>query len=88
MDDQAKIFELLINIHKEIGIVQSDIAKIEADLREHMRRTAIAESRIEATERALSKKIEGLQRGHYMVQGALALIAIIGTLVGIWAKLH
>lgn len=87
MDDQAKIFTLLIEIHEKIGTVRSDISKIEADIREHIRRTAIAEARIEAAERELTSKIAILQKGHYMVQGALALLSIIGVVAAIYSHL-
>lgn len=87
MDDQAKIFTLLIEIHEKIGTVRSDISKIEADIREHIRRTAIAEARIEAAELKLSEKIASLQKGHYMVQGALALLSIIGVVAAIYSHL-
>jgi hypothetical protein len=87
VDDQTKLFTLLIDIHDKIGTVRSDISKIEADIREHIRRTAIAEARIEAAERELSSKIATLQKGHYMVQGALALITLIGVIAGIYSHL-
>jgi regulator of replication initiation timing len=85
--DETKVFELLINIHKEIGVIKSDISKIETDLKEHMRRTAVAEDRIEATERQLGKKIASLQKAHYMVQGALAFIGLIGVIAAIYNHL-
>jgi regulator of replication initiation timing len=87
VDDQAKIFTLLIEIHEKIGTVRSDISKIETDLKEHMRRTAVAEDRIEATERQLGKKIASLQKAHYMVQGALAFIGLIGVIAAIYNHL-
>lgn len=83
-ENQAKLFTLLIDIHDKIGTIRSDISKIETDLKEHMRRTAVAEDRIEAAERELSKKIAVLQKGHYMVQGAILLLSLLGIVAGIY----
>lgn len=81
------VYKLLLEIHKEMGIIKSDIAKMEVDLREHMRRTAVAEDRIDRLSEKHSAEITKLQKGHYMVQGALALITLIGVIVSIYTKL-
>lgn len=82
--DDAKVYTLLLEMYKELGVIKSDVTKIEANLAEHMRRTAIAENRLDKTD----KKYASLQKSYYMVQGALALVTIIGVVAGIYNHLH
>ncbi len=75
MDENS--YKLLLAIHKEMGIISSDVAKIEVDVKEHMRRTAIAEGNIEV-----------LHRAYYRLQGAFALVSFIATVTAIYHYLR
>lgn len=63
---------LVKEIYKEVLIHSKEVGEIKTDLREHMRRTAVAEA-----------KITGIERQVYMVHGALGLLSIAATVVAI-----
>lgn len=82
-ENQTKVFTILLEISDKIGTIRSDIGKIEGDLKEHIRRTAVAESRLDKVD----EKLSTLQKSYYMVQGAITLVSIIGVLAAIYAHL-
>ena len=71
--------EILIRILEQQSEIKSQLAGIQANLKEHMRRSAMLEKAVEHLE-AEDKK---LFRAMYMLQGALALIGIIGTILSL-----
>lgn len=66
------LHEIVVSMHRDVSIIAADIAGIKADVKEHIRRTAIAET-----------QIERLQKGMYQAQGAIALITLAGVIFGI-----
>lgn len=57
--------------------MQSDISALKTDMREHMRRTAVAES-----------DISMLKRGQWMFLGALTLFTLLGSAITLWKFLN
>lgn len=45
-DDQFKD-HILVEMHKDMGVLKSDVAAIKVDVKEHVRRTNILETRTE-----------------------------------------
>lgn len=79
--------KLLLDTHKDVAIIMASIAEIKADLKEHIRRTGAAESKIEALETSTGNELKSLNRAVNMVHGALALISLIGIIAGIYKTL-
>lgn len=71
--DESKVYTILLEIHKQMGVISSDISKVEIDLKEHMRRTAVVEANIEA-----------LNRSYYRLQGAFGLVSLLATCAAIY----
>lgn len=71
--------EVLLKLLDQQSEIKVNLAEIKVDLKEHMRRTALLESRVEI----LAQQDEKLNRQVYLVHGGLGLIAIVGTLIGI-----
>lgn len=76
MDNNNHLLEkLVIEIHKEMSVMVSDIAAIKVDLKEHIRRTNLHEIEIKYIKKHL-----------YYAQGAIGLIMALGSILGV-AKL-
>ncbi len=65
-------FKLILELHKESAIIRETMAEVKADLREHMKRTAIIET-----------ELKWLHRQVWIAHGAIGLIGIIGGLTGL-----
>lgn len=65
-------FKLILELHKESAIIREVMAEVKADLREHMKRTAIIET-----------ELKWLHRQIWIAHGAIGLIGIIGGLAGL-----
>lgn len=66
------IQHLLVDLHDKVGDVAPRLAAIEADLKEHMRRTEILESDV----KRLSKS-ESIIKGGALVLGAIGSSALV-----------
>lgn len=64
--------KMIIEIHRELSVMVSDIAAIKVDLKEHIRRTNLHEI-----------EIKYLKKHLYYAQGAIGLIMALGTLLGV-----
>ena len=71
-DDKKLEYELILSVHRTTAVIASDISAIKTDLKEHIRRTTIAE-----------QKIEHLQQNMFRAQGAIILISILATIITI-----
>lgn len=69
----SNIEALIIDIHKDLAVVKADIAALKADMRTHIKRTDILETEVKYARRHV-----------YMVQGAVALLSVIATIVSIY----
>lgn len=65
------INEVMLKIHQDMAIIQTDITAIKEDLKEHMRRTALLEGEL----KAVTKRVN-LAHG--------AIIAIPAILTFLW----
>lgn len=72
-----------MEIHKGMGETNKHLADIKADLAFHISRTNQLEDRAEITEREL----KALNRQVALVHGAIALIALVGSVVSIYKSL-
>lgn len=72
MDNNELVKDILLDLHKSSAVVQSDIAAMKADLKEHMRRTHI----LEATQEILKRDVN-------MAKGAVALLTFSSVVLGI-----
>jgi hypothetical protein len=61
--------KLLLDVHGKVTTLVSDVSETKTNLKEHMRRTAINEARIEMVQKQI-----------YYVQGALAFVVLIASL--------
>jgi hypothetical protein len=68
--------EALVEIKVHLAELKTLQVSIEKNLDYHIKRTDIVED-----------KLEFLKRNVYMAQGALAVLGLIATVVGIWAKI-
>jgi hypothetical protein len=75
MGDSELLKEILLDLHRSMGSVTANLAEVKADLREHMKRTAMLES-----------EIKWIHRQIWIAHGAIALLGILGTLVGVAIK--
>lgn len=75
MDDNELMKEILLDVHRGMGILGNDVAAMKADLREHMKRTAILET-----------EIKWIHRQIWIAHGAIALFGVIGTAAGVLTK--
>lgn len=64
--------EMLIKLIEQQGAINARLTAIETSLVEHMRRTAVLETKHEINEKAI-----------YRAQGAIALLSLISIVVGI-----
>jgi hypothetical protein len=71
MDEKKIVTEILLDIHKDVGALCIDVAAVKADLREHMKRTAMLET-----------EIKWLHSQVWLAKGAIAFIALAGIIVG------
>jgi hypothetical protein len=69
-DDLIK--EILLDLHKDMGIVKSEVSAIKVDLKEHMRRTALLEASLEKV------KIDVT-----LAKGAIGLLGVLATIVSV-----
>lgn len=65
------VVELLLELKEDIGAVASDINLLKDKMDEHSKKT-----------RETSAKVESLERDSYKLKGAIALILVLGTLIG------
>lgn len=72
MDRDDLIKEILLDLHKDMGIVKSEMSAIKVDLKEHMRRTAILEMALDKV------KIDVT-----LAKGAIGLLGILATIVSV-----
>ncbi len=72
MENQKLILELLLSIHRDMGVAKEDISALKTDVKEHIRRTIIAEI-----------KISKLEQNIFRAQGGILLLSLIGTVVAI-----
>lgn len=70
--DAEIIKELMLDLVKGQAVIQADLAAVKADVKEHMRRTAIAETEI----KYLHKQVN-------VAHGAIALVSFVGIVLGI-----
>lgn len=75
--------KLLLEIHAGQAVITESIKAIQEDLKEHMRRTDQNEVYIRNLEKTQIRDIQYVKKHIYYVQGALGLLAIIGTIAGI-----
>jgi hypothetical protein len=75
MGDSELLKEILLDLHRSMGSVTANLAEVKADLREHMKRTAMLES-----------EIKWIHRQIWIAHGAIALLGILGTFVGVAIK--
>ena len=73
--------KLLIEIHASQAASNIQIVEIKDDLKAHMRRTHQNEVLIKQVEDKQSADINYVKKHIYYVQGALALLGIIGTIL-------
>lgn len=72
MDNRNDI-ELLLDLHKELAVTREHMAEVRADLREHIKRTAIIETEL----KFIHKQI-------WLAHGAVALLGILGTIISVF----
>lgn len=68
--------EIILDIHKELSIMREHMGEVRADLREHIKRTAIIETEV----KFLHKQI-------WLAHGALALLTLVGTVIVVYKQL-
>lgn len=77
MNNASLLEKMMVEVHKDMSVMIADIAAIKTDLKEHMRRTAVNET-----------KLQYLQKQVFMAQGAVAFIGTVATILGLWKLLH
>ena len=70
--DAEILKELMLDMVKAIAKVESRLSSIEGNVKEHMRRTAIAEA-----------EIKFLHRQVNLAHGAIALVSFLGVILGV-----
>lgn len=75
--------KLLLEIHAGQAVMTESIKAIQEDIKEHIRRTDQNEMYIRNLEKVQIRDIQYVKKHIYYVQGALGLLAIIGTIAGI-----
>jgi regulator of replication initiation timing len=63
--ENNQLFEVALDIQKQVGEMGATVAAIEADLKEHMRRT-----------RVLETEVKWLHKQSYIAYGAIAIIIL------------
>lgn len=71
--------QVLLRLLEQQAEAASRLAAIEVNLKEHMRRSAMLENAVQKLEEEDKK----LFRAMYMLQGALALIGVVGSILGL-----
>lgn len=79
---------LLMNLSVSQGVANERLKEIKEDLKEHMARTAQNEVLIRMVEEKQSKDIAYVRKHIYWVQGAIALLGLAATVLGIISKLN
>jgi regulator of replication initiation timing len=67
-----EIFELLLDLHKEVAIIRADQGSMKEDLREHIKRTALLEAELK---RLHDQDIGWLKKNVYLAYGAIGFIS-------------
>lgn len=80
----ALLLELVLDLKKDIGAIKDETTKNTATLDEHMRRTDLAEQRIEALEKR-DQMLNGFMK---ISAGALGVVASIATIVEVFRLFH
>lgn len=73
MTDESLMEKILLDLHKEVAIVRENQAGMSADLKEHMKRTAIVET-----------EVKYLHKQASIAQGAIAFISLLAILVSLY----
>lgn len=69
---EQEIFELLLDLHKEVAIVRADQASMKEDLRHHIKRTALLEAELK---RIHDQDIGWLKKNIYLAYGAIGFVS-------------
>lgn len=72
-----EIFELLLDLHKEVAIVRNDQGAMKEDLKEHIKRTNLLEAELK---RIHDNDISWLKKNVYLVYGAIGFVTLVATL--------
>lgn len=73
MDSNKIATDILLDMHKNIGVMREDIAEIKADLNLHMKRTAQLETELKYVHKHIT-----------MVQGVGAFLGVIAAVAAIY----
>lgn len=80
MADQ-RLEEKLDKVQEDVNEIKVILARNTASLEEHMKRTAIAEERIELVQEQMTEQIEPIRKHVIMVNTAMKLVAGAGALI-------
>lgn len=83
MTDAVKI---LMEMNSKIASIETSIADIKEDLKDHMAKTEENELRIEMEVKDRTEDIYAIKKHIYMVRGAVGLLTIAGTVAGFLLK--
>lgn len=75
MEDNELMKEILLDVHRGIGILGNDVAAIKVDLREHMKRTAMLET-----------EMKWIHKQIWIAHGAIIVVTMLGSLIGFFLK--
>lgn len=73
MGEENLMEKILLDMHKELAIVRENQAGMSADLKEHMKRTAIIET-----------EVKYLHKQTNIAQGAIALVSLAAVLISLY----
>jgi phosphatidylserine/phosphatidylglycerophosphate/cardiolipin synthase-like enzyme len=76
VDESTIVKELLLDLHKDFAVLKADMAAIKEDLKYHIKRTDTLEA-----------EVKWMHRQMNMVHGAIALVAFLGTLAGMYKSI-
>jgi DNA repair ATPase RecN len=76
-----RIEEKLDKVQEDVSEIKVILARNTASLEEHMKRTAIAEERIELVQEQMAVQIEPIRKHVIMVNTAIKLIAGAGAVI-------
>lgn len=69
-----EIFELLLDLHKEVAIIRNDQGAMKEDLKEHIKRTALLEAELK---RMHEQDIGWLKKNVYLAYGAIGFVTFL-----------
>ena len=81
MADFNRIDEKIDKVQEDVNEIKLILARNTASLEEHMKRTAIAEERIEIVQEQLSTQIEPIKRHVIMVNTGMKVLAALGAIL-------